>query len=234
MEYGENHLFVEPVHYRSWFRFCMSSWVLLSEYIHEESLVLIWRKAPLLLTPLFVLLLWQPKSVRFCIIICMGSNLTGEHSHIYRGGLPCRMWVPSVPSGLLLLTRDEDTFALRTYIIWQKRWMIWVPLCLYYIGTFVYTFLLNFLKLYHAQCKSLLIDTGEDQHHLFIQLDFPALLPFNGCIPETQISSGWENMIFLVAYDAGNWNLLYSTRRFNSLDNHHSHDHPDWPCCRNQ
>ncbi|XP_006455319.1 hypothetical protein AGABI2DRAFT_121250 [Agaricus bisporus var. bisporus H97] len=76
----------------------------------------------------------------------------------------------------------EYVFAKRTSVIWGKSKMVLIPLCLYYIGTFIYNFISYYPILNNAR-----------------YLVLPTL---NGCLADLPSSDLWIAMLLLVAYDA--------------------------------
>ncbi|KAF7762246.1 hypothetical protein Agabi119p4_8839 [Agaricus bisporus var. burnettii] len=78
----------------------------------------------------------------------------------------------------------EYTFAMRTYVIWQKRKIVWIPLCIFYIGTLFYNFFSYFSMLNQARYF---------------------LLPsFNGCfakLPPADFTVWVLDLLFLTSYD---------------------------------
>ncbi|EKM78490.1 hypothetical protein AGABI1DRAFT_107656 [Agaricus bisporus var. burnettii JB137-S8] len=83
-----------------------------------------------------------------------------------------------------LMKAEGDTFAMRTYVIWQKRKIVWIPLCIFYIGTLFYNFFSYFSMLNQAR--------------------YFLLPPFNGCfakLPPADFTVWVLDLLFLTSYD---------------------------------
>lgn len=98
---------------------------------------------------------------------------------------------------------------MRTYVICGKRKIFWIPTAIFGVGTLLYKFISYYLTLNHVQCKfwAWPITHRREPTSYYSRLDI-ILPPFNGCLADLLPSAASMSVVFLVAYDAGDWDKL--------------------------
>jgi hypothetical protein len=95
-------------------------------------------------------------------------------------------------------------FAMRTYVIWEQRKIVGIPLGIFYVGTLIYAFISYYSTIKFAPCKVFIHQLTIEKYRLANPEPDSPPPPFNGCLAAFPVSSLWLSMLFLVAYDAGN------------------------------